>query len=389
MVGSMGKESTRVIVSSLVVTAITLASCTTEHNAVTVEHDYDLPSTCQEITLAARHDLGGRPFVYVTAKEGGLRVYDASAGDPKVVATMPSSLFNSLHVMNLSQTGDRLFLALGNTFGTAVQTTGMAIVDVSDPPKPKLLSVWLDPTQGGTGIAVSEGSFAYLGAMQNGLITFDVSDPAKPRELSRFVPPIDFPDARPDPSKINARGMAIAGDIAWVCYDAGGLRAIDVSDKAHPKEIGRYSNPALNNKPRAYNNVVLDGTLAYVGFDYCGIEVLDITDPKNIKSVSWYNPWRCETGPLTWFSSDGHANEVALDRTNRLLFVSSGKSDLEVLDVKDPQKLVRVGGYGGTDNGIGSWGVSIRGDQILLTYTCAIVPFVSTWSGVKALRFRR
>jgi hypothetical protein len=144
------------------------------------------------------------------------------------------------------------------------------------------------------------------------------------RLLSRFVPSIKFPDRKPDPRKYNARGMAVRGGIVYLAYDAGGLRILDARNKAKPVEIGRYSNPAMDSKPRAYNNVVVDGTLAYVTVDYCGLEVLDVSKPSAVKRVSWWNPWKCDASPWNWFTSPGHTNEIAYDPQCGLLFLSSG-----------------------------------------------------------------
>lgn len=358
------------------------------NNSVVVDHLYDLESTCNEITLSAHQDTQDRPYLYVGAKDGGFRVYRLD-DPPTRLSTIPISQLGNLHVMNVFQDGNRLYLALGNTFGTAVQDIGMAILDVTMPEAVTILSVWTHATHGGTGMVVAQGNQAFLGAMGNGVISFDVTDPSAPVEQSRFVPDINFPDARPDSGKINARGLWLQGNLLYVGYDAGGLRILDVSNPSAVSELGRYSNPALNGHARAYNNVVVDGTRAYVAFDYCGVEVLDVSTPSNITPVSWWNPWRCETNSLNWFSSDGHANELALDRTNQLLFVSTGKSDLQVLDVTNPSQPLWAQEYGGVDNGIGTWGVSIHGDRAFLTYTCAAVPFASNWAGVKILRYHR
>ncbi len=358
------------------------------NNTVVVEHQFDLESTCGEITLGAHQDVLDRPYLYVAAKDGGFRVYRLD--DPPIrISTLPTSQLGNLHAMNIFQDGNRLYLALGNTFGTAVQDTGMAILDVTNPEAINILSVWTDPAHGGTGMVVARGNLAFLGAMGNGVITFDVSTPALPVELSRFVPDITFPDARPDAAKINARGLAVAGNLLYVAYDAGGVRILDVTNPVTPVELGRYSNPALNGHARAYNNVVVDGTRAYVAFDYCGVEVLDVSNPSSITALAWWNPWSCEGNSLRWFSSDGHANGLALDTVNQLLFVSTGKSDLEVLDVTNPSSPLWAQEYGGVDNGIGTWGVSIHGSRVFLTYTCAAVPFASNWTGVKILQYHR
>jgi len=354
---------------------------------IIIRDNYSIPSTCSAMFLTAKADAQGKSFLYIAAKDAGLKIFSVN-GDPKLIAGFSIDSFHSLHVMNLSQSGRYLFLALGNHFGSALQSPGMAIVDVNDPAHPLLKAVWQDNSKrGGAGIVETVGNYAYLGAMKNGLYIFDISDKSKPERIASFVPSISYPDARPDPKKYNARGMTVVYDLVYLCYDAGGIRIINVADKKNPAELGRYSNPEMNGKPRAYNNIIIDDSLAYVAVDYCGMEVLNIKDPANIKLVSWWNPWNCRSGPLKWFSSNGHCNELVMDKTNHLVFLSSGKSDLQVVDVADPAKPVFKTLYGGINNNMGTWGVSLSGKNIYLTYVCAVIPFYSNWTGVKALTF--
>jgi len=354
---------------------------------IIIRDNYSISSTCSAMFLSAKADAQGKPFLYIAAKDGGLKIYSIGTGQ-KLVAGFTIDSFHSLHVMNLSQADHYLFLALGNHFGSALQSPGMAIIDVKDPTHPLLKSFWQDGSKrGGAGIVEAVGNYAYLGAMKNGLIIFDISDKAKPERISNFIPSINFPDAHPDAKKYNARGMMIVRDLVYLCFDAGGIRIISVADKKNPAELGRYSNPEMNGKPRAYNNIIIDDSIAYVAVDYCGMEVLNIKDPANIKLVSWWNPWNCKAGPLKWFTSNGHCNEIVMDKTNHLVFLSSGKSDLQVADVADPAKPVFKPLYGGTSNNMGTWGVSLSGRNIYLTYICAVIPFYSNWTGVKALRY--
>lgn len=143
----------------------------------------------------------------------------------------------------------------------------------------------------------------------------------------------------------------------------------------------------MNGKPRAYNNIVLDGSYVYAAVDYCGMEVLNVSDTSNIKLSSWWNPWTCQTNPLNWFSSNGHANEIAFDAAKKLIFISSGKSDMQVVDVSNPLNPVFKYEYGGVNNNIGTWGVSIYNNQVYLTYICSLIPFSSSWTGVKILQY--
>lgn len=328
--------------------------------------------------------------MYLANKEAGLTIYKmGSTKDPLRVAQVSLDSLDNLEVMGVSQYGNRLYLALGNFF-TAKENPGMAIIDVSDPENPKKLGFWkFNKATEGSSLVKVQGDYAFLAAFSHGLLILDISDPLNIKQVAQFVPKLNFPDAVPDPSKINARGMVVHDDLVYLCYDAGGIRIIDVSDKKNPEEVGRFSNPVMTGKPRAYNNAVLRDSLLYVGVDYCGVEILNISDTANIKLVSWWNPWTCETSPLNWFSSNGHVNEVVLDSQENKLFVSTGKSDLHVVDVSDPENPDSCSMYGGLDNGIGTWGVNRYQNKICLSYICTFVPFTSNYSGVKLLEYDR
>lgn len=353
-----------------------------------MQHTADIASVCGEMVITMTHDQMGQDYLYVANKEAGLRVYDISnPNTPVSVAQVPTSQLGNLEVMNVEQQGSYLYLALGNTF-VSPDSTGMAIVDVSIPSAPMVTDYWIYPDDiGGGGIVKVSGDYAYLGGMRNGLFIFDVSLKSDIQLLSQYVPDLSFPEPNPDTAKYNARGMALDGDVVYLAFDAGGIRVINVADKMNPVETGRYSNPALLGKPRAYNNLVADGDYLYVAVDYCGMEVLDVSDTSNISLAGWWNPWECETNPFNWFSSPGHANEIRYIKECGLLFISTGKSDMHVVDVSDPTQPDSCNIYGGVGNNIGTWGVNVYEDQIYLSYICAAIPFGSNWTGVKILNW--
>lgn len=371
----------------LFIVVFIIAATTHVVRAEELQHIADIPSTCSALTMTMRQDESGKPILYVANKDAGLRIYDIS-GQPRLIKTIDRKALHSLDVMNLSQSGRHLLLALGNTFSSN-QKSGVAVIDVSDPARATVEDIWDDSKErGGSGAVEVEGDSVFLAAMKNGLLTFDLSRDGRLHFVSSFVPELNFPDARPDKSKINARGLSVRNGLVYLLYDAGGLRIIDVRNKNRPVEIGRYSNPVMNKKPRAYNNLVLDGDLAYVAADYCGLEVLDIGNPSRIRQVSWWNPAKCEESAWRWFKSPIHTNEIAFDRGCKTLFMSSGKSDMQVVNVSDPAHPRPLGEYGGVDNDIGTWGVSKHGRNVYLSYICTLgIPFSSRWSGVKILRY--
>lgn len=347
-------------------------------------------ATPKYLPMAIIADQLDRPFLYVALKDGGLRVLDSSnpKAAPRELAKIEKESVRQLDVMNLAQSGKLLFMALGGHFAAeGTNKAGMAIVSVADPRKPKLLSVWesKEKLKGGA-VVVTDGKFAYLGAMSAGVMTFDVSDPSAIKHLSTFQPDIHFP--RRNPGRVqypNARGLAIRGDELFVAYDAGGLRALDVSDRERPREIGRYINEALIRKQQAYNNILIDGNTAYIAIDYAGLEIVDIANPRKIRQIGRWNPWDADTNKNLWFNSPGHTNQLALDHKRNLVYLSAGDSELMIVDVADPHSPKTAGQYGKQKNKLGVWGMTISKDQVYLTYIKAFIPFRGTWTGIKAV----
>ncbi len=349
----------------------------------------EIPSICDDQVLTMQHDNLDRPFLYVANTSAGLSIYDITdIQSPLLVNTIPISELGSLNVMNLSQEGNYLYLALGNHF-TNPQQGGMAIIDVTAPYFAYVTDYYIVPdSESGSGIVKVEDDYAYLCAMKSGLIIMDVTDKSDILFVSQFVPDINFPAPNPNPDFYNSRGLELRNCIAYLCHDAGGLRIINCEDKENPYQTGQYANPATFdpfNLPRAYNNIVLDDSLAYVSVDYCGIEVINISDTSEMILSGWWNPYNCPQN--NWFTSPSHANELALDKECDRLFVSTGKSDMMVLDVSNPTDPDSCNYFGGVSNDIGTWGLSRYQNQIYLSYICTIIPFSSTWTGVKILSY--
>jgi hypothetical protein len=177
-------------------------------NTLNIQLQSEIASTCSNMTMTMMHDELNRPYLYVANKEAGLKIYDISViATPSLVATVPTSLYDALDVMSVSQNGNYLYLALGNSF-TNPQKSGMAIVDVSNPSTPLVTDFEKlnSSPVGGAGIVKVEGNYAYLGAMNNGLVIFDVTDKNNIRLVSQFIPNLNYPPIRnPDPKKIQCK----------------------------------------------------------------------------------------------------------------------------------------------------------------------------------------
>ena len=351
-----------------------------------LSNDWNLPMNFPNQTLTCLHDLN-KNYLYVAGKDQGLLIYDlTNVNSPVLIHTIPDDSLLNLDVNNLFQEGNYLYLALGNIFDNS-EHSGMAIVDITVPSSSFVTDTWQFTDFSGAGIVKVQGDYAFLGAMQNGIIILNTANKNNIQFVSQFIPDLSFPTVNPDTVKYNARGMEIVNDILYLCFDAGGLRILNIHDKQTPIETGRYSLPFLNTHPRAYNNIVVDDSLAYITIDYCGLEILNVSDTSSINQVGWWNPWDCGTSTNNWFNSRGHSNELKLIKDCKLVFMSTGKSQINVVNVSNPSLPDSCTMYGSISDQTGTWGLDVYHDKIFACYIFVPlgIPFYSNCAGIKMI----
>ena len=317
-------------------------------------------------TFASLIDRNGLPYVYTANIEYGLRVFDITdMNAPVDVLDFWPSDFADLKPTNLFQENDLLYVSLGG-FQGSTQNSGLAILDVSDPTNAVILDQWDSAAYTiGSAIVRVENGIAYLGAMEEGLVALDVSDPGAISYLGHYQPDPQWPGIVSYPP--NARGMALRDDTLYLAYDAGCLRAIDISDPANMTEIGHYYNPLQPpNTAIAYNNIVLVGDHAIIATDFCGFEVVNIGNATNMQQVAWVNPWNCNG--FSWFGSDGHTNELVTAMGDSLLFISGGDSEVLIYDIAALAQPVLVGGVIQPNDSAVVWGVDVKDSLVVLSY---------------------
>ncbi len=345
-----------------------------------------------------RDSFPGKPYLYIAGKEQGLKIYNINnLTTPVLSASLNASSFNNLDVNRITQVGNYLYLALGDIFNKNTEASGMAIVNVTSPASPTVTSVYTYSLTSGAGHVAVENNYAYLSAMQNGILVFDVSNKSNIQLVSQFKPNVNYPKPNPNSSeldKINVRQITAKNNVLYVCYDAGGVRIVNATNKTQLKETGKYSNPLLLNRPRAMNNLILIDSLIYVAADYCGMEVLKIKDTSNITQVGWWNPWKCQNASNTWFNSPGHANEIAYDSACKKVFMSCGRSDVMAVSIANPALPDSCQQYGSKTDSAGTWGISVYNGtfpgQVYAAYISTwplFIPFRSEWSGVKIITY--
>jgi hypothetical protein len=342
-------------------------------------------STPFHSVLSSQLDRNGAPYLYAACMERGLVTLDITDLDaPVPIDTITVAAFGGLAVGNVTQYGDLLYVPLGGPLG-GDQNAGLGIVDVSVPDAPSLVSYWdTSAWTNGSAIVRLVGDIAYLGAMEEGIVVLNVADPANIEFISHYLPDVDWPGINNYPP--NARGMDIVGNVLFLAYDAGALRAIDISDPENLSEIGHYVNPQQPAfTPVAYNNLRVIGDHAFIALDYCGVEVVNVSDPADMQQVTWLNPWNCIG--LSWFGSDGHTNEVVTAQNDSLLFLSGADSEVLIYNISDPASPVLAGGFIHPNDSAAAWGIDLRDSLLAVNYIynagLPVQPYYSNIGGVQ------
>ena len=178
---------------------------------------------------------------------------------------------------------------------------GVQIVDVSAPRSPRIVANL--PVPGWAVDLEVVGNLVYVAAMNSGLYVFDVSNLAQPQRIA-------FDRCTP-------LALAVRGDYAYVSDgDVNNLlRVYDISYPGAPWQVDRV--PILS--PRG---IGLAGNYAYVAAKEHGVRVVDITNPAQPKEVG-YRQLPSEAANATF--------------AGQRLYVSGGEAGLHILETWNPQ----------------------------------------------------
>ncbi|MBK9639120.1 MAG: T9SS type A sorting domain-containing protein [Bacteroidetes bacterium] len=344
------------------------------------------------IATSPEIDKLNRPFVYLATVAGGLKIYNTNAsGQPLLSATIPTSALGNLDVINLYQDSIWLYACLGNIWDT-LEMAGLAIININNPAIPVVEDYYVHTgLPGGSGAVSVHGNYAYLAGNQNGLIILDISDKSNIVFKSSLLLSNVFPHSPVGLSSMyNARGIALKDSLAFICYDKGGLRIINISNVNAPVQINQYCYAPLINKATAYNNIVIHDNLAYVALDYYGVEILNISNPTSLVQVGWWHPssWADTTNNyLVWSQSLGHANEIYFDTTCSKIYIAAGKSDAVSIDVSNPTTPITCETFGSPADDYGTWGLDYFNNNMAIAYIWSpAFPPYSNYTGLKVLQ---
>lgn len=232
------------------------------------------------------------------------------------------------------------------------QSVGLLVIDVSDRMNPLLVGHRFSAPSDPTGLALSD--YLYI-ADRDGMLIVDTENPAEPEKLS-FSFSI---------SPHRVYDVAVDGDYVFMACGNAGVKVLDKSDPAHPREVGDF----LRYMPA--QNIVIQDNYAYLygsgviaAFDINNPEALisagsidlemDIADVEiaghvavvsgredGLHFIDFSNP--AEPRRIGMIQTSDAAKDAAI--LNNLAFVAAGDSGIRVVNFADPTHPVEVGSF--------------------------------------------
>jgi hypothetical protein len=225
---------------------------------------------------------------------------------------MEASLADAEHVEYVGHIGgESRAVSLQGYFAYIGEGYSLTILNISIPSAPTVVGKTDFFSELVYDVHVS-GDMAYVANYSAGLRVVDVSNPAHPVEVGYY-------DAFG-----HAYGVYAQAGIAYVAESGGGLRVIDVSDPSHPVEVGFYNTPGL------VYDVYVSGSIAYLA-DNDSLRMIDVSDPTNPTEVGIYDSEEWGWG----------AYKVCV--IGSIAYLTTGNSGFAIVDVSDPTNPTEMG----------------------------------------------
>ena len=219
--------------------------------------------------------------LYVASAIRGVLVFDISnPADPQFLRALPGN--GLLNVHTLHGDGNRLYAM---SPGPSPQTL---IFDVTDAKQPVLLNRHQDPSVS-PGVASfphdasAQGDRLYVNHWRAGFLILDVSDPLNIVKLGEYT----YPHSTSHTNRVgvfHGRVIAFEGGEDWGAH----LRVLDITDPTAVKLIGEYRlTPGVS-----IHNMELKGDRLYLSHYHQGVRVLDVSSPAHPRELAYHHTWR-------------------------------------------------------------------------------------------------
>ena len=276
---------------------------------------------------------------------GGLMVADVSdTANPRQVGTfdvneIPGEYTKMIEGVDVC--GDELCLA--------VQSYGLAILNLEEPDSPKYVSG--DSTYFPSGIVIQKDYAYLLSESEPGVLIYDVSNPLKPQR--KGVLPTSIGGLEFAVNEFPERGMFIADGYLYIPDQTYGLTIVDVRDPMSPQLTGRYMTPL----PDWLTDITVRDDYAFVVSRSGGFRMVDVSNPLNPREV---------------FYDDERKNlylqyPTAIEIVDDYAVIADANYPIHVIALGEPDKMAEVGALFDKAASDGAHDMVIAGDYAYLS----------------------
>lgn len=178
--------------------------------------------------------------------------------------------------------------------------------DTSSPSGWQMVGQYGGPAQG----VAAQGRYVYVGVGPR-LVVLDALDLANMHPVGATAQFDDF-----------VKGVVVSGTLAYVAVGSAGLRVVNVSDPAHPAEIGAWDSPGYA------GGVTVNGQTAYLADGPYGLATVDVTNP---------------TQPVAQGSAYVTNFAFGVAVSGQYAYVAAGSAGLLVANVTNPAHPAETG----------------------------------------------
>jgi len=288
----------------------------TEPNEITeIRHYYEEVNSFKELVI--KDDL-----LYTTAGKNGLIIFD--------ISDVSESIEPMCHINGIANTTG--FIAVENNLAILdINGEGFAIIDVSNPTNPNVLSqvdVYTDVYD-----IFVDNDLVYVVGFTTGVIIYDISDPENPSEIANYNPS-EIADYTDDPGIefLATQDIDIVGDLAYITLGNYGLGIFNITDPQNMILVEYYEETVVG---RLYDVQIVNNYGYFVSLNYTsnelGIQIYDISNSSNLVSISNY------------FTTTYKTEDIFIDTTSNLIFLAQLKGGIFILDASDIYNLQLLG----------------------------------------------
>jgi hypothetical protein len=209
----------------------------------------------------------------------------------------------------------------GNLLYVSQGQGGLAIIDVSDPAKPFLVSTTTEGIRGYSTKIAMKDTAVFIANGNFGIGIVSVNDPYHPISFGSngSVKPV--------------RNIHIMGDYLFVATSETGIKIVQVYDAVYINPLGNISTSGYANDVCTYN----DSTLLLTASGEMGLQVFDISNFSGGQAAPYPLVGSCDTKDV--------AESIALSNTAPIAFMACGTAGLQIINFADTNNIFITGSF--------------------------------------------